>query len=788
MDRRTFIFVTLMTISFFGINWYFDMQRAEKYQKEQEAKQAELLKAKEMSTSEIVKRTASLSQLNGVPLFNDQEGTTLLGYGILQGDDVLTLSWDDSLPKQIYFGKKLTPALLVSTDSDQGTPVLYSTDAEKTLLSAQIPQVGTTDVQLLTVSAEPVVYLGRYNDGYLYFPGATPPENAIALIRQGNRYLPAGFYDIKDGSYTPIGDIDDLATRIRYEVDLAGMKEQYYVLENEYMQLVISTLGGAIAEINLPLKSSKDPNSVVLPISFDKVITKKYPQNAQFPSKPYNKAGASGLVQPVTGGYYPLLRRGLVLPQETLQSPARYYALNLVSEDPNMSRISYKVSKFDRNSITLTGSYAGRTITRTYTLPSAASLTPYVFNSSVDVKGNRQGLWLTSGVPETELISGSALPALKYAVNKSGNIAVEQISLPKPQGIVEGVMPEWMSNGNGYFGIILDPDTAPSDNIKTGEVPGEANPSRISAIDHKYDLYPIEKYPGYELLTPLKPEPVPANFRMYTGPYDTATLKTVDATLSQGGSGIGPDYIKTQTFHGWFAFITEPFGKFMLMLMNLFYSFTGSWAASIILLTFAMHFMMYPLKAWSNRSMRKMKEVQPKLDRLKERFKNDPQKLAQEQLKLYREGGGNPFSGCIPTLIQMPFFFGMMDLLRSSFELRGAPFIPGWINNLTEPDVLFSWSYPLPIIGTEFHLLPFLLGIVMYFQFSLMNAGKGKNQNLTDQEKQSQMMGKIMPIMFIFFFYSSASGVSIYFMASIGLGALQQWWGMRTPSKAVATK
>lgn len=786
MDRRTFIFVTLMTISFFGINWYFDMQRAEKYQKEQEAKEAELAQAREMSSAEIARRTASLTSLNAVPLFDNEDGKTLIGYGLLQGDDVLTLSWKDSLPDQIFYGKNLTPALLVSTDADAGTPVVYSADKEKTLLCAQIPQVGTSDIQVVTVSSSPQVYLGRYKDGYLYFPAEVPKENALVFIKEGKSYLPTGFYDVTSGAYTPIGNIEDIATRIRYEVDLGGKKEDLYVLENEYMQLVVSTLGGAVAEINLPFKSAQDPNSVVLPISFDKRIEKKYPQNALFPTKSYHKAGANGLVKPQEGGYYPLLRRGVVVPGETVHTPARYYALNLVSQDPNMSRISYKVTRFDANSIELTGSYAGRTIYRKYSLPSNPNLTPYVFYSSVDVKGDRTGLWVTTGVPETELISGSALPSLKYAINKSGNIVVEQMTLPKPQGIIDGIRPEWVSNGNGYFGIILDPKTAPTDNIKAGEIPGDAIPTRLNAIDHKYDQYPREKYPGYELLAPLRPDPVPANFRMYTGPYDTQTLKQVDTALSEGGSGIGPNYIKTQTFHGWFAFITEPFGKFMLMLMNLFYSMTGSWAASILLLTVALHLMMYPLKAWSNKSMKKMKETAPKMERLKERFKNDPQRLAQEQLKLYREGGGNPLTGCIPTLIQMPFFFGMMDLLRSSFELRGAPFIPGWINNLTEPDVVFSWSYPLPLIGTEFHILPFLLGIVMYFQFSLMNPSKPKHQAATDQEKQQQMMGKIMPLMFIFLFYNSASGVSIYFMASIGLGALQQWWGMRTPSKQVA--
>ena len=78
-------------------------------------------------------------------------------------------------------------------------------------------------------------------------------------------------------------------------------------------------------------------------------------------------------------------------------------------------------------------------------------------------------------------------------------------------------------------------------------------------------------------------------------------------------------------------------------------------------------------------------------------------KAQLEVMNLYRERGVNPVSGCFPLLIQMPFLIGMFDLLKSTFELRGASFIPGWIDNLTSPDVVFSWGYSIPLIGNQFH-------------------------------------------------------------------------------------
>ena len=129
-----------------------------------------------------------------------------------------------------------------------------------------------------------------------------------------------------------------------------------------------------------------------------------------------------------------------------------------------------------------------------------------------------------------------------------------------------------------------------------------------------------------------------------------------------------------------------------LYLMNFFHTLTGSWAFSIVLLTVALRIMLYPLNAWSTKSMVRMQQIAPEVTAIQERNKKDPKKAQLEIMNLYRERGVNPVSGCFPLLIQMPFFIGMFDLLKSTFELRGASFIPGWIDDLTAPDVLFSWN------------------------------------------------------------------------------------------------
>jgi YidC/Oxa1 family membrane protein insertase len=117
----------------------------------------------------------------------------------------------------------------------------------------------------------------------------------------------------------------------------------------------------------------------------------------------------------------------------------------------------------------------------------------------------------------------------------------------------------------------------------------------------------------------------------------------------------------------------------------------------------------------------------------------------------------------------------MFDLLKSAFELRGATFIPGWIDNLTAPDVLFSWNYPVFFFETSFHLLPVLLGAVMFLQQRMSSPLPKNGQLLTDQQKQQKMMGNIMVVVFTVMFYHFPSGLNIYWLSSTGLGIVQQW-------------
>jgi len=556
----------------------------------------------------------------------------------------------------------------------------------------------------------------------------------------------------------------------------APQEETYYVLENEYQQLVFSNIGGSLVEINLPLKGVS-PKSFVKEVDFDRKILAASPKNARFPLRTYVIPGGDQR-EPTRGGYYPLLRRGI----NGKSIPAEYYGLNIVAENPSAAQVPYRMTRFEANQIEFQGSVGQAQITKTYTIPQERN-GPYCFLLEVRIEGDAGGLWLSSGVPDVEIVSNSYSPLLRIQVTKNKVSEVDTIDLPKKGPIqVSAPSPNWISNCNGFLGVIMDPLNEIGEGYKVAQIDGAQIPTRLTLIDPAYNLYPAASYPGYATYLPLKTGS--SLFRIFAGPYDNALLKELDELYEDPTKNYNPDYVSALSIQGWFSFISQPFAKFLFFLMQLFHAISRSWAVSIILLTIALRAMMYPLNSWSIRSSLKMQEIAPKVQTLKEKYKKDPRKAQMEVMNLYRELGINPLTGCFPVLLQMPFLIGMFYLLKSSFPLRGAVFIPGWIDDLSAPDVLFTWGQPLWFIGNEFHLLPILMGITMYLQQRLTSKLPKDPSKLSDTQKQQKMMGNMMAILFTVMFYNFPSGLNIYFMLSTLLGIAQQTWMMKTLNTA----
>jgi YidC/Oxa1 family membrane protein insertase len=784
MDRRTLLFIIAVSLSFLGLNLYFSNQTSKTnrellQQKEEKSKQQSALLQQQISL-----RQAKLSDLPLIDIFANKGDTHPLAMGINVQGNTLLLAWDSNPPKTIYVNGEAQT--LVTKDPIKGGPIVYGKQPFNTLEIVNLPSTGTFDMQLLTFDSEdhrPAVHLVQYANGSLDLFDEVS-ANGIALYKTDKGYLPLGFYEHQGKVFVELQNLSLLTELIHVQESTATPmtttkgEQKYYVLENAYQQLVFTNVGGSIVEINLPFESKKDSSSVVKEIGFDRQLVEENPENATFPAFPFFRSGNDKLQEGTLGGYYPLLRRSIT-GKKSVIIPSEYNAFNIISDYPEMAQLIYQVTSFTKDSITFEARQPHRKITKRFTLHDSQQAAPYCFELSITIEGDRRGLWLTSGVHEVEIMSNSSSPEILYHITRKQKATVEKLDLPKVGETVNmsSLHPDWVVNSNGYLGIILDPLQDTIQGFSTTAIYGGKIPTRLSLIDPAYSPYPATKYPGYQILLPLTPINKPITLRIYAGPFEEDTLKAVDKMFSDPTTGYNPHYTAARTFHGWFKFVSAPFAKLLFIVLSFFHNITNSWGFSIILLTIFLRLLLYPLNTWSIKSMRRMQQISPEIKAIQKKYKKDPKRSQMEIMALYRAKKVNPFTGCVPILIQIPFLIAMFDLLKSSFQLRGASFIPGWIPNLTAPDVLFQWKTPIFFIGTQFHLLPILLGVVMFIQQRLSASANitASANELTDQQRQQRAMGTMMTVLFTVMFYNFPSGLNIYWLSSMSLGILQQW-------------
>lgn len=199
------------------------------------------------------------------------------------------------------------------------------------------------------------------------------------------------------------------------------------------------------------------------------------------------------------------------------------------------------------------------------------------------------------------------------------------------------------------------------------------------------------------------------------------------------------------------------------------YSIVGNYGIAIIIVTILMRILIFPLTLKQEKSMKKMRELQPELDKLKEKYKDDTQKLNEETMKLYRDNNVNPMGGCLPILIQMPIFVALYWAFVGDAIPKDATFL--WFN-LKQPDNfiklgLFSVNL-LPIINTG----------ITYIQQKMMTP-----MSSGDEKNPMQSMLYTMPIMMLVLFYNMPSGVTLYYVVSGVLSLIQQHFIMKGRNK-----
>jgi len=279
-----------------------------------------------------------------------------------------------------------------------------------------------------------------------------------------------------------------------------------------------------------------------------------------------------------------------------------------------------------------------------------------------------------------------------------------------------------------YFCAIVEPASAASGYIK--KLNGQE--SEIGIQEKEINLKPNEQ--------------IGQLYRIYLGPQDSKTINNLKPEWS------------AIIYYGTFDFIAQ----LLLQLLGFFYGLVHNWGLAIILLSFVVYFVLFPLTLKQMRSMKEMQLLQPKIEALRCELKNNPQKLNKEIMELYKEHKVNPLGGCLPLLLQMPIFFALYQALIRSVALRGAKFL--WIQDLSAPDHLFTLKNSIPFLGNHINILPILMAIGMFVQQKISMA-----KTTGEAAQQQKMMSIIMPIMFGVIFYQMPSGLVLYWFVNSAL-------------------
>jgi len=362
------------------------------------------------------------------------------------------------------------------------------------------------------------------------------------------------------------------------------------------------------------------------------------------------------------------------------------------------------------SSVSFTARADSLTLTKTYTLHQ-----DYTLDHRVAIAGPARGFALDgmAGLALTEQNVKEGLAHFHF-YSKVGKKLHQTAAgkLKNPQGVCDAA--EWVGVKSKYFLLAI---------IACGRTFDSTY--AVTLEDGRVGFSAVVKNPAPE-----------TQFSLYLGPIEYDRLRAF---------GLGLDNVLGL---GW----TRPIAVAMLWFLRLLYSVVRNWGVAIIVFSILMKLTFYPLTRTQTKQMRQMQLLQPKLNELKAKYKNDAQKLNSETMQLYRLYKINPASGCLPLLIQMPVFWALYSVLRNAIEMRGAA-LGLWLQDMSQPDALFGHlPQGLPMIGgAAIGLVPILMGVSSIAQTLL-----------TSTDKRNLAMTIIMPVFITLIFLNMPSGLQLY--------------------------
>ena len=373
----------------------------------------------------------------------------------------------------------------------------------------------------------------------------------------------------------------------------------------------------------------------------------------------------------------------------------------------------------------------GLEVVRTYTFDRTTYLIDHqvtVVNQSGQVLQGSAGLHQTN-MPFSKITRASNW--LFRGPSMFGEAGLQQFKLKEfedgPQTVQTDI--DWVAYEGTYF--------------MTGIIPTQNSQSiTMNAVD---ELVTIDLLGALETLAPGASNNY--QYNLFYGPKKLTLLNEVGFNLGK------------IVYFGWFDIIAKP----MLYLLNWFYSIAHNYGVAIIMVTIILKAIFWPITQKGLKSMKNMQKLQPKVVKLKEKYKDDPTKMNAEMMNLYKTYKVNPLGGCLPMVLQIPVFFALYKVLLQSIELRHAPFML-WINDLSAPDRLYL-GFDIPYLG-GLPVLTLLMGASMFLQ--------QKMTPTTADPTQAKIM-MFLPLIFTVMFVNFASGLVLYWFINNLLSILQQY-------------
>jgi YidC/Oxa1 family membrane protein insertase len=424
-------------------------------------------------------------------------------------------------------------------------------------------------------------------------------------------------------------------------------------------------------------------------------------------------------------------------------------AVNGVPDVP--AGAAYRVEKGDDRTVSLVAqSSQGTTITKQFFLGNAYELTGSVqVQRGAGQAPNPQGIELVIGTA-TQVQPHEDPSFLGTDWVASGKFVHRDHKKATKSAGVELVSPVWGAVKSQFFAMILTPST------------------NAAGVRYEAHSFPVPEgwnvkgpLPGVKAALVMPPHTEAAGavekheFTYYAGPKEYKRL-----------TQLGKGQEEVMQF-GMFSIISV----LLLQSMNFFHNIIPNYGIAIIIITILIKIIFWPIQAKSMKAMKEMQKVQPLMAKLKDKYKDDAQKLNAEMMKLYKEHKVNPFAGCLPMLVQIPVFIALFSMLRSAIELRGAPFL--WIADMSQPDTIFR------LFGLPVNPLPLAMVASMVWQQKI-------TPTTADPQQAKIMM--MMPIIMLLFFYNASAGLALYWTVQQLLSIAQQYWSLRTTSAETAPK